>query len=216
MKPALRLNTSSRRASCSSARKSCSTRSSPSAQPVSSLAWVVTPIVLITTFIFGQKVLQDGFPTLNITISADAVRVRHRRHRRSCCVSPRRKSLPRPWPVHDLYRHHDGGPARLHQHLGLPEVLGGAWIGGTVDSSAVRRRRAARPKAMYVAATIKMIQNVLIGVTAFGIAVARCTSVEDRRTRNQPDGNLAPFPQVRHRLPHRFDHLLHLQRRPRP
>ena len=34
------------------------------------------------------------------------------------------------------------------------------------------------PKAMYVAATIKMIQNVLIGVTAFGIAVYWCTSVE--------------------------------------
>lgn len=31
---------------------------------------------------------------------------------------------------------------------------------------------------MYVAATIKMIQNVLIGVTAFGIAVYWCTSVE--------------------------------------
>jgi uncharacterized membrane protein YadS len=34
------------------------------------------------------------------------------------------------------------------------------------------------PKAMYVAATVKMIQNVLIGVTAFGIAVYWCTSVE--------------------------------------
>ena len=29
-------------------------------------------------------------------------------------------------------------------------------------------------KALYVAATIKMIQNVLIGVTAFGVAVYWC------------------------------------------
>ena len=35
------------------------------------VAWVVTPIVLITTFIFGQKVLKMASPTLNITISAD-------------------------------------------------------------------------------------------------------------------------------------------------
>ena len=35
------------------------------------VAWVVTPIVLITTFIFGQKVLKMPSATLNITISSD-------------------------------------------------------------------------------------------------------------------------------------------------
>ncbi len=35
------------------------------------VAWVVTPIVLVTTYIFGQKVLKIGSKTLNITISAD-------------------------------------------------------------------------------------------------------------------------------------------------
>ncbi|MDE6734539.1 MAG: putative sulfate exporter family transporter, partial [Desulfovibrio sp.] len=35
------------------------------------VAWVVTPIVLITTFIFGQKVLKMPSRTLNIVISAD-------------------------------------------------------------------------------------------------------------------------------------------------
>ena len=59
-------------------------------------------------------------------------------------------------------------------------MLGGAWIGGTVDSTGAVAAAGALlgPKAMYVAATIKMIQNVLIGVTAFGIAVYWCTSVE--------------------------------------
>ncbi|MFO7708444.1 MAG: putative sulfate exporter family transporter, partial [Desulfobacterales bacterium] len=33
-------------------------------------------------------------------------------------------------------------------------------------------------KALYVAATIKMIQNVLIGVTAFGVAVYWCAKVD--------------------------------------
>jgi uncharacterized membrane protein YadS len=35
------------------------------------VAWVVTPIVLVTTFIFGQKVLKIPSPTLNMVISAD-------------------------------------------------------------------------------------------------------------------------------------------------
>ena len=35
------------------------------------VAWVVTPVVLITTYWFGQKVLKIGSKTLNITISAD-------------------------------------------------------------------------------------------------------------------------------------------------
>ncbi|MCL4146885.1 UNVERIFIED_CONTAM: hypothetical protein GTU68_025793, partial [Idotea baltica] len=35
------------------------------------VAWVVTPIVLVTTYWFGQKVLKIGSKTLNITISAD-------------------------------------------------------------------------------------------------------------------------------------------------
>ena len=35
------------------------------------VAWVVTPIVLVSTYIFGQKVLKMPSQTLNIVISAD-------------------------------------------------------------------------------------------------------------------------------------------------
>ncbi len=35
------------------------------------VAWIVTPIVLISTFWFGQKVLRISSKTLNMTISAD-------------------------------------------------------------------------------------------------------------------------------------------------
>ena len=107
------------------------------------------------------------------------------------------------------------------KYLGLPEVLGGASIGG---SGRLRRAPVAAagallgPKAMYVAATIKMIpQNVLIGVTAFGIAVYWCTSVEETA------GRETSLMEIWHRFPKfvigfltRSDHLLHLQRRPRP
>jgi uncharacterized membrane protein YadS len=66
--------------------------------------------------------------------------------------------------------------------VGLPEILGGAWIGGTVDSTGSVAAAGAflGPKALQVAATIKMIQNVLIGVSAFCVAIYFATKVEQR------------------------------------
>ena len=146
------------------------------------VAWVVTPIVLITTFIFGQKVLKMASPTLNITISADmsvcgtsaAIAAAA-----ACRAKKEELTLALGLSMTFTAIMMVALPAFI-KYLGLPEVLGGAWIGGTVDSTGAVAAAGALlgPKAMYVAATIKMIQNVLIGVTAFGIAVYWCTSVE--------------------------------------
>ena len=64
--------------------------------------------------------------------------------------------------------------------VNMPEVLGGAWIGGTVDSTGAVAAAGAflGEKALAVAATVKMIQNVLIGVTAFCVALYWTTKVE--------------------------------------
>lgn len=64
--------------------------------------------------------------------------------------------------------------------LGLPEVLGGAWIGGTIDATGAVVAAGAflGDTAMAVAATIKMIQNVLIGVIAFAVAIYFTYKVE--------------------------------------
>ncbi|HSL39989.1 MAG TPA: putative sulfate exporter family transporter, partial [Desulforhopalus sp.] len=45
-------------------------------------------------------------------------------------------------------------------------------------------------KAMYVAATIKMIQNVMIGVTAFCVALYWCLKVERDATRQVGAGEI--------------------------
>ena len=139
------------------------------------MAWVVTPIVLITTFIFGQKVLKMASPTLNITISADmsvcgtsaAIAAAA-----ACRAKKEELTLALGLSMTFTAIMMVALPAFI-KYLGLPEVLGGAWIGGTVDSTGAVAAAGALlgPKAMYVAATVKMIQNVLIGVTAFGIAV---------------------------------------------
>ena len=57
--------------------------------------------------------------------------------------------------------------------VGMPEILGGAWMGGTIDATGAVVAAGAflGDTALNVAATIKMIQNILIGVLAFGVAV---------------------------------------------
>lgn len=64
--------------------------------------------------------------------------------------------------------------------VGMPEVLAGAWIGGTVDSTGAVAAAGAflGPKALQVAATIKMIQNVLIGRDRVLRALYWCAKVE--------------------------------------
>ncbi|MBW1898842.1 MAG: putative sulfate exporter family transporter, partial [Deltaproteobacteria bacterium] len=64
--------------------------------------------------------------------------------------------------------------------VGIPYVLGGAWMGGTIDATGAVAAAGAflSERALYVAATIKMIQNVLIGVIAFFVALYWCARVE--------------------------------------
>jgi len=63
---------------------------------------------------------------------------------------------------------------------GIPYILGGAWMGGTIDSTGAVAAAGAflSEQALYTAATIKMIQNVLIGVIAFCVALYWCAKVE--------------------------------------
>ncbi len=146
------------------------------------VAWVVTPIVLIVTYLFGQYVLKMPSKTLNITISADmsvcgtsaaiatAAACRAKKEELTLAVG-----LSLVFTAIMMV----AMPMFINA-IGMPEVLGGAWIGGTVDSTGAVAAAGAfiGQKAMYVAATIKMIQNVLIGLTAFGVAVYWTTKVE--------------------------------------
>ncbi len=139
------------------------------------VAWVVTPIVLISTFIFGQKVLKMESKTLNMTISADmsvcgvsaaiatAAACRAKKEELTLAVG---LSLVFTSIMMIVM------PAVI-KATGMDYVLGGAWMGGTIDATGAVAAAGAflSERALYVAATIKMIQNVLIGVIAFGVAV---------------------------------------------
>ncbi len=146
------------------------------------VAWVVTPIVLVTTFIFGQKILKIPSKTLNITISADmsvcgvsaaiatAAACRAKKEELTLAVG---LSLVFTSIMMVVM------PAFI-KATGMPVILGGAWIGGTVDATGAVAAAGAilGDKALYVAATVKMIQNVLIGVIAFFVALYWTARVE--------------------------------------
>jgi uncharacterized membrane protein YadS len=146
------------------------------------VAWVVTPVVLTTTYIFGQKIVKIPSKTLNITVSADmsvcgvsaaiatAAACRAKKEELTLAVG---LSLVFTSIMMIVM------PAFI-KAVGMPHVLGGAWMGGTIDATGAVAAAGAflSDRALYVAATIKMIQNVLIGVIAFFVALYWCARVE--------------------------------------
>ncbi|MCW7755261.1 YeiH family protein [Desulfobotulus sp. H1] len=146
------------------------------------VAWVVTPTVLVLTYIFGQKVLKMESKTLNITISSDmcvcgvsaaiATAAACRATKEELTIAIGMSMLFTAIMMIAL-------PTFIVS-VGMHPVLGGAWIGGTIDSTGAVVAAGAflGETGMFVAATIKMIQNIMIGAIAFGVAVYWCAKVD--------------------------------------
>ncbi len=144
------------------------------------VSWVVTPIVLIGTYIFGQRVLKMESRSLNIVISADmsvcgvsaaiatAAACKAKKEELSLAIG-----LSLAFTVVMMVVM----PAVILA-MDLDPRVAGAWIGGTIDSTgAVAAAGGMLGKeefgkiASETAVTVKMIQNILIGIVAFGVAV---------------------------------------------
>ncbi|MGI9472046.1 MAG: YeiH family protein [Rubripirellula sp.] len=155
------------------------------------VAWVVTPVVLITTYWFGTRVLKIPSKSLNMVISADmsvcgvsaaiatAASCRAKKEELSFAISISLAFTVVMMVVMPI----------LIRALGISNVVGGAWMGGTIDSTgAVAAAGASLDSvAEQTAATVKMIQNILIGVTAFGVAVYWVMFVERDKDSVKPD-----------------------------
>jgi len=146
------------------------------------IAWGVTPVVLISTYLFGQYVLRIPSRSLNMVISADmsvcgvsaaiatAAACRAKKEELSLAIG-----LSLAFTVVMMVVM----PAVIVR-MGIGAVLGGAWIGGTIDSTGAVAAAGGMlgETALTVAATVKMIQNILIGAIAFGVSVYWVTRVE--------------------------------------
>lgn len=160
--------------------------------PGVAVAWVVTPIVLITTYWFGTRILRLPSRSLAMVIAADmsvcgvsaaiatAASCRAKKEELSFAIAISLMFTVVMMVVMPM----------LIAQIGLDPIIGGAWIGGTIDSTGavVAAGSSMGPVAEQTAATVKMIQNILIGVTAFGVAIYWVMFVErDKDSGVRPD-----------------------------
>ena len=153
------------------------------------VAWVVTPTVWLTTYWFGQKIVKMPSKRLNAVICSDmsVCGVSAAIAAASACKA-KKEELTLAVGLSLIFTAimMIAMPAVIKATFPVDKqmILGGAWMGGTIDASGAVAAAGAflGEKALYVAATIKMIQNVLIGVIAFFLALYFTTKVEVEET----------------------------------
>lgn len=169
------------------------------------VSWITTPIVLISTYQFGQRVLKIKSKTLNLVLSADmsvcgvsaavatAAACKAKKEELSIAVG-----ISLAFTVVMMFTL----PAVCNA-LGLDQVLAGAWIGGTVDSTGavVAAGELVGPIARDVAASVKLIQNVMIGFISLGVAAWWARSGEDADGGQVPATGIGLLQEIWKRLP---------------
>jgi uncharacterized membrane protein YadS len=172
-------------------------------QPGIFVAWVVTPTVWLITYWFGQKIVKMPSKELNATICSDmsvcgvsaaiatAAACKAKKEELTLAVGlslvfTSIMMIVMPAVIKGFF------PADKVQ------ILGGAWMGGTIDATGAVAAAGAflGDTALYVAATIKMIQNILIGIIAFLVALYWTTRVETAST-----GQSVGAVEIWHRFP---------------
>ena len=157
-------------------------------------SWLVTPVVLVVTYWFGVHVLAIPSRSLCMVVSADmsvcgvsaaiatGAACRARKEELSLAIG-----LSLFFTVFMMV----AMPPAI-RWLGLDPIVGGAWLGGTIDATGavVAAGEALGKEAGEVAATVKMIQNSMIGVIAFAVAVYWAGWVE-RDAGRRSQGSLA-------------------------
>jgi uncharacterized membrane protein YadS len=138
-------------------------------------AWLVTPVVLVATYLFGVHVMRIPSRALCMTLSADmsvcgvsaAIATGA-----ACRAKKEELSLAIGLSLFFTVIMMVAMPPVI-RWMGLDPILGGAWIGGTIDATGavVAAGESLGKEAGEVAATVKMIQNSMIGLIAFAVAV---------------------------------------------
>lgn len=155
------------------------------------IAWCVTPLVIITMWQFGTRVLKMTNKHLVIIIAtATAVCGVSAAIAAAAACRAKREDLTVAVGMTLIFTvlMMIVMPQAI-QAMGMDEVLGGAWMGGTIDATGavVAAGAALGENAEKAAAIVKMIQNVLIGAIAFCIAFYWVSVVEHDGSRaNRP------------------------------
>ncbi len=156
------------------------------------VAWVVTPTVIIFMWLFGTRWLKVPSKTLTIIIAtatsvcgvsaaiATAAACRARKQELTLAVGMTMIFTVILMVVMPAV-------AKL---AGMQAAVAGAWLGGTIDSTGavVAAGALLGEEAERVAAVIKMIQNILIGLVAFFVAIFWVARID--RDPNAPRASL--------------------------
>lgn len=164
------------------------------------VAWIVTPIVVIFMFRFAMKVLKMKNKELAIIVAA-ATSVCGVSAAIATAAACRAKKEDLTLAVGMTLIFTVLMMVFMPMGIKLFEmnpILGGAWMGGTIDSTGavVAAGSMLGPAAEKVAAVVKMIQNVLIGLLAFIVAVYWCCSIQ-----RQPGGGRPDVMEIWYRFP---------------
>ena len=164
------------------------------------VAWVVTPTVMICMYQFGTRWLRMKSRSLVMVIAAAtsvcgisaaiaaAAAVRARKEELTLAVG-----MSIIFTVLMMVFMPLGIRAS-----GMDPIVGAAWIGGTIDATGavVAAGALLGEQAEQIAAIVKMIQNILIGLVAFLIAVYWVTTVETTQSDERPKAS-----EIWHRFP---------------
>jgi len=146
------------------------------------VAWVVTPTVILFMWYFGTRVVKlKSKPLVIIIATATSVCGVSAAIAAAAASRAKKEELTLAVGMTMIFTviMMVAMPA-LTGAMGLSEAVGGAWLGGTIDSTGAVVAAGAflGENAEKVAAVVKMIQNVLIGVVAFLIAVVWTTKFD--------------------------------------
>ena len=139
------------------------------------IAWGVTPVVIIFMWWFGNRILKIKNKPLLITVSAaTSVCGTSAAIATGAASGAKKEDLSVAISISIIFTIlMMVFEPMIIEWTGMGQIMGGALIGGTVDSTGavVLAGSALGPEAEQVASLVKMIQNILIGFIAFFVAI---------------------------------------------
>ena len=146
------------------------------------IAWIVTPIVIIFMWWLGTKILKiDNKPLVITLASATSVCGTSAAIATGAASGAKKDDLSIAISISIIFTIlMMVFEPMIIKAVGMNQLMGGALIGGTVDSTGavVLAGSALGPEAEQVASLVKMIQNILIGFIAFAVAIFFATRVD--------------------------------------
>lgn len=151
------------------------------------IAWFVTPVVIIFMWWFGTKVLKmDNKPLVITLASATSVCGTSAAIATGAAAGAKKSDLGIAISISIIFTIlMMVFEPMIIKAVGMSPLMGGALIGGTVDSTGavVLAGNALGPEGEQAAVLVKSIQNILIGFIAFFVALFFATHVEKNGTK---------------------------------